>query len=684
MRPIQKIGIGIFLTCITVFLITITLSQHKLTEEIVREKVGNPGAAEMFLAENSDLIDKEFGSSFSYIPALKAALHKTNDAVMKKYGFTDDEINKLISEATKDGKVNYRRELIDQMFDPSDEIQKGKGQGLKDQTGWIADKTGDYGSKEDFEKDLRPKIEDINKQMIAAHGFDDNNYTYAKFDLTKASSYGVVKDNLTLFFLICFVLASIGALMHIVPQINDGPPGIKNHGIFHHAAMTRGWIGIIAGTLLILFYVVLYWFPEYMVNWVLMVDPVSESLSGNPASQWFLYGFLYCVAMVVMGTRMFIKYRHNKYQMVRTGSVLFFQLGFAFLIPEILVRMEKPYMDLKNMWPLDYDFFDAYNIENLAGNSGSIGVFMLAWGISLFVIGVPLFTFLFGKRWYCSWVCGCGGLAETLGDPFRHLSDKSVKAWKIERWMIHSVLVFTVIMTIGLVYSFMHQNPDGYWITKNLFVYLVMAMLLGAALLFVFGKSFLTSMNKKIRYVAAGIGVVIAGLVYMTFSGGESQEIFFVESAGIRKTYGFMIGSAFAGVVGTGFYPLMGNRMWCRFGCPLAAYLGFVQRFSSRFRITTNGGQCISCGNCSTYCEMGIDVRWYAQRGQNIVRSSCVGCGICAAVCPRGVLKLENGPADNTTRLSEDPILIGNDGILILNPSIEKTTEEQYEPGQIA
>ena len=39
---------------------------------------------------------------------------------------------------------------------------------------------------------------------------------------------------------------------------------------------------------------------------------------------------------------------------------------------------------------------------------------------------------------------------------------------------------------------------------------------------------------------------------------------------------------------------------------------------------------------------MGIDVRWYAQRGQNIIRASCVGCGMCATVCPRGVLRLEN------------------------------------------
>ena len=74
----------------------------------------------------------------------------------------------------------------------------------------------------------------------------------------------------------------------------------------------------------------------------------------------------------------------------------------------------------------------------------------------------------------------------------------------------------------------------------------------------------------------------------------------------------------------------------------MAAILGLFQRFKSKFRITTNGGQCISCGNCSTYCEMGIDVRAYAQKGENIFRASCVGCGVCSAVCPRGVLNLEN------------------------------------------
>ena len=59
----------------------------------------------------------------------------------------------------------------------------------------------------------------------------------------------------------------------------------------------------------------------------------------------------------------------------------------------------------------------------------------------------------------------------------------------------------------------------------------------------------------------------------------------------------------------------------------------------------------------------GIDVRAYAQKGQNIVRASCVGCGICAAVCPRGVLKLENGSEENRHELP--PIIIGNDSFKV-------------------
>ncbi|MHB0754756.1 4Fe-4S binding protein [Polaribacter sp. M15] len=415
------------------------------------------------------------------------------------------------------------------------------------------------------------------------------------YEIAKKAGSGLVKENAGLFWFLTFGLGIIGALLFILPNlILLGKPGIKNDGIYLESATNRGWIAWLVLVYLVVFYLVLYFRPDYVVNWTFILDPISKALNGGEASQWFVYGFLYCTIMLVMGVRMYIKYRHNKYQIIRTTSVLFFQIVFAFLIPEIMTSLNMPGYDFKNAFPLDYDFFFEWNLKSLT-ESGGIGVFILVWGIVLTLVIVPVMVYFFGKRWYCSWVCGCGGLAETLGDPYRQHSNKSLNAWKLERWLIHTVLLFSLVMTLVTLYCY--------------------------------------------------------------FSGTSS--FLGIKSQWIKDTYSFLIGAWFAGVIGTGFYPIFGNRVWCRFGCPLAAYLGLVQRFKSRFRITTNGGQCISCGNCSTYCEQGIDVRAYAQKGENIVRSSCVGCGICSAVCPRGVLKLENGPEDG--RINPTEILLGND-----------------------
>jgi polyferredoxin len=434
--------------------------------------------------------------------------------------------------------------------------------------------------------------------------WDEVIYTDYAFTIAHAAAAGWVVDTRWLLFFLVFGLPVVGGLLFIWLSYRDRE-GVAHHGVFHRALTSRGGIALILGVVLIAFYVVLYWFPAYAVNWVLLVDPVSEAISGSQATQWFLYGFMYTLVILVMGVRMLLKYQFSPYHSLRTASLMFFQLCFAFIIPEVLSALNLPAQDLKNIWPLDYSFFFDYRLDALT-SAGTFGFFLLGWGLLLFLVVVPVMTYFYGKRWYCSWVCGCGGLAETAGDPFRQLSDKRLVAWQIERWMIHGVLVFAVLMTVAVLYTY----------------------LTGEATL-----------------------VQLAGWSLSSFD--------------LRSWYGFAIGAAFAGVVGTGFYPFMGNRVWCRFGCPLAAYLGLIQRFKSRFRITTNGGQCISCGNCSTYCEMGIDVRAYAQRGQNIVRSSCVGCGICATVCPRGVLKLENGSDDGASRTEVKPIVFGNDGVRI-------------------
>lgn len=436
------------------------------------------------------------------------------------------------------------------------------------------------------------------RQLVAY----DKSTTFA-YDLMKPSGQGQVFENKGLWLFLTFGLGIFASLIFVLLNLKIlGPAGIKNDGIYFESATNRGWVAWITFTFLVLFYIGLYFFPSTIINWTYIIEPVKGGVGGGAASQWFLYGLLYCTAMTIMGVRMIVKYRHNNYQIVRTISVVFFQLVFAFLLVEILPMFGLPGVDLKNAWPLDYDFLFDWNVKNLLSN-GHFGKFVFVWGILLSAIVIPVMVYFFGKRWYCSWVCGCGGLAETLGDPYRQHSDKTVKAWKFERYIIHAVLLFAIIMT---VYTGYHSFNEVY--------------------------------RESLPYA-------------------QKTKLLGISSDEIRLWYGFLIGSIFSGVIGTGFYPIFGSRVWCRFGCPLAAYLGLVQKVKSRFRITTNGGQCISCGNCSTYCEMGIDVRAYAQQGKSIVRSSCVGCGVCSAVCPRGVLKLENGP--DIDRVNENPILIG-------------------------
>lgn len=419
-----------------------------------------------------------------------------------------------------------------------------------------------------------------------------------------------VRLNANYYFPISLFLIVLGTTLYARTKYLNDMAGIKNDGIWFSSLTSKGIIAWCLGIVLTCFYILLYWFPAVLglgpngtanTGVVAFFDPLSKLLNGKIATQWFMYGTVYTICILVMGYKFILKYRQNRYQLIRTIGVIFSQLFLAFLIPEILegLNSNKAYYvkDLKNMWPLNYYFFDAWHLDNMR-NDGEMGLAFLVWGIVLFLVVAPIVTYFVGKRWYCSWVCGCGGLAETAGDPFRHLSSKKVSAWKLERYSVHLVLLFTIIMTAGVLYNYFTNTAT------------------------------------------------IFGLDTYTW---------------LRQPYGFFIGAIFSGVVGVGFYPIFGNRVWCRFGCPLAAYLGIFQRFKSRFRITTNGGQCISCGNCSAFCEMGIDVKAYAQRGENIVRSSCVGCGICSAVCPRGVLKLEN--INDGNRLNNNTTTMGNNSI---------------------
>ena len=137
-------------------------------------------------------------------------------------------------------------------------------------------------------------------------------------------------------------LMSTGIVFYAKALYSDKIPGIKNDGVWFNSISSRGVLGWLTGVFLTSFYIVLYFYPQFLglgaegaenTGLIALFDPLSQLLSGRNASQWFVYGALYTVAILAFGYKFMLKYKHNRYQQLRTGSVMFFQLGFAFLQP---------------------------------------------------------------------------------------------------------------------------------------------------------------------------------------------------------------------------------------------------------------------------------------------------------------------------------------------------------------
>ncbi len=286
----------------------------------------------------------------------------------------------------------------------------------------------------------------------------------------------------------------------------------------------------------------------------------------------FWYSAMYTVVMVVFGLQAARRWgKRSRYQRWRYVSLLSFQVIFFFLVPNFVA----PFVGTPEMraeawrsyglfyaWPLFiYTFFTNTKI-------------WLIWGAVLAFVLIPIFARYFGKA-YCTWVCGCGGLAETLGDRWRHLAPKGQRAQTWEK-MNYFVLVWAVLITLA------------YWINLKVF----------------------------------------------DLNTGE-----FLTANDLQQHYYVIVDWLLVGVIPIAVYPILGGKIWCRYWCPLAIYMELFSRWFSDLVIKSND-KCISCGECTRYCQVGIDVMSFAQKQETFSNrnTSCIQCGICIAVCPVDVL----------------------------------------------
>ena len=243
-----------------------------------------------------------------------------------------------------------------------------------------------------------------------------------------------------------------------------------------------------------------------------------------------------------------------------------------------------------NAWPLN---MSAFKVNPVAGPGDPewwhmVGIVGVVWAVVLTFIIIPLFTIRYGKI-YCSYICSCGALAETVGNGFRHRGPKGDWPRQVEKYGY----IFLLLATIATVADLFGWAPV-LWI--------------------------------------------------------KGDEPFRLDLLG---WYDVWVGTFLAGAMAIGLYPFLGQRIWCRMWCPLAFWMNFWGRWS-KFKITPEKGKCIDCNVCNQFCQMGIDIKGRALRGEPVTLADtpCVGCQECIVRCPMQILHLGEVPGPDLVQLS--------------------------------
>ncbi len=185
----------------------------------------------------------------------------------------------------------------------------------------------------------------------------------------------------------------------------------------------------------------------------------SMSFFERPWSFW--YTVMYTALMTIFGLKALKRWgldRKDRFQIWRFTSLLGFQWIFFFLVPEFLFQWAVKYQWVGEQLASDPQFADqawrSYGIVYAWPLFFYTWLYdphkiWIVWGVALTFVIIPLFVLFNGKR-YCSWICGCGGLAETFGDQWRHLAPKGKRSIKLET-MGMAVLIFAAVLTVILL-----------------------------------------------------------------------------------------------------------------------------------------------------------------------------------------------------------------------------------------
>lgn len=310
------------------------------------------------------------------------------------------------------------------------------------------------------------------------------------------------------------------------------------------------------------------------------------------------------------------KERSKKYRLLQLGRILS-QLAFFFLFVYLLFFTRFTGQDTIGRVEILFHFDPLLGLTTFLA---SRTIYTPFW-LSLLTI---ILTLLLG-RVFCGWACPLGATHQLFSFIF-----KKVRLSRPKKWGQSGLSSKYVILFIVLVAAIFTVDLAGY-LDPFSFLY----------------RSFVTGVLPWVNR----INFQLLSLVYKFKLGsfGDFWNQFFATLA-INSTFhqGFFIGLLFIAAAGLN---LVRERFWCRFLCPLGAFLALISRWNL-LRLKIDKEKCIRCHLCTLQCETQANP--YPREDWS--KPECVYCFTCASICPTAAVGFdfkmgaEPGPAVNLSR----------------------------------
>lgn len=290
--------------------------------------------------------------------------------------------------------------------------------------------------------------------------------------------------------------------------------------------------------------------------------------------------------------------KHRVLQILR----IFSQIVFFVLFFYLLLGTRFPGQDYIGRVEVFFHFDPLLALTTLIASRTLFLSFVLA-AITIVV------TLVLG-RVACGWVCPLGAVHQFFSWIFKKTKlhrPQSLKTFKDKRlvWKYY-LLIFVLVGTVFTLDLVGILDP-----LSLLYRSFSVSILPVADFTFDSLIGFLYSIN------LASIG---DGLV-------QFSENLYINSTFIQ---GFFIGAIFLGLI---LLNMSRERFWCRYLCPLGAFLGLASRFNL-FKIKVSEEKCIDCNLCTIHCQTQANP-WPQEDWKS---SECDYCFTCSAICPTSAI----------------------------------------------